>query len=120
MLSRYKWDRKKPDEYDFLSKFGNQPFNETIFIAFENILTFKIKINILMGQIIIIVIVFGLALLILRLFGAWMLRIDEVIVELKGIRSELRNNKQNSEIKTKDDIEEPNNNKGTVHMTNYK
>lgn len=73
-----------------------------------------------MGQLVIIIIVFCLALLILRLFGAWMLRIDEVIVELKGIRSELRNNQQNSETKTQGGTEEPSNNKGTVHMTNYK
>jgi hypothetical protein len=29
-----------------------------------------------MGQIVVIIIVFGLALLILRLFGAWILRIE--------------------------------------------
>lgn len=73
-----------------------------------------------MGQIIIVVIVLGLVLLILRLFGAWMLRIDEVIVELKGIRSELRNIQQNSETENKDEIEAPNKNKGSVHITNYK
>lgn len=70
-----------------------------------------------MGQLIIIIIVIGLSLLILRLFGAWMLRIDEVIVELKGIRSELRNNQLNSETKTEGGIEEPSNDKGTVNMT---
>lgn len=36
-----------------------------------------------MGQLVIIIIVIGLSLLILRLFGAWMLRIDELISEQK-------------------------------------
>jgi Tfp pilus assembly protein PilN len=61
-----------------------------------------------MGQIVIIVIVFGLALLILRLFGAWMLRIDELIAEQKKTNSLLIQgfNKVNKNIKQVGGIEE--------------
>jgi hypothetical protein len=71
-------------------------------------LPLRIKINILMGQIVIIVIVFGLALLILRLFGAWMLRIDELIAEQKKTNSLLIQgfNKVNKNIKQVGGIEE--------------
>jgi hypothetical protein len=64
-------------------------------------LPLRVKIISLMGQIVIILIVFGLALLVLRLFGAWMLRIDELIDEQKKTNTLLVQgfNKVNENIK---------------------
>lgn len=42
-----------------------------------------------LGVILILVAIIG-GVFLMRLFGAWMLRIDEVIEELRGIRKELK------------------------------
>ena len=54
--------------------------------------------------------IFGLAIaigaiLIIRLLGAWMLRINDVIDELKGLRSDLKHLEQDYLIKHKDQPE---------------
>jgi hypothetical protein len=55
--------------------------------------------NFIMGtaELIILIIVFVLSIFLIRLFGAWMLRIDEVIALLKSIDKSLKQ----SEVETK-------------------
>lgn len=61
-----------------------------------------------MSQLVVFVVIFILALLILRLFGAWMLRIDELIKEQKRTNELLIQgfNKVNQNIKKVGGIEE--------------